>query len=89
MSEMKIGKITRMTDGASVGYLKESMPLSLDEEKSFDFVQKYFAFRYGKMDGYRGESAKELKKKGFGVGSIVVFWHDDENRVIKIKTVVF
>lgn len=89
MPKMKIGKITQMKDGASVGYLKESLPLSLDEEKPSDFDQKQFIFRYGKINGYRGESAKELKKKGFGIGSYVAFWADDENRVIKVQAIVF
>jgi hypothetical protein len=89
MLKMKIGKITRMHDGASVGYLKESLPLDLNEEQLFDFVQQHYIFSYSKIDKYRGESEKEMQKRGFGVGSIVVFWADEENRIIKIKPIVF
>ena len=87
MTEMKIGKILRMRDGAGVGYLKESFPLN--DEKSFDFIQQQYIFSYGKIDKYRGESSKEMKKKGFGVGSTVAFWVDDENRITKVKLIVF
>jgi hypothetical protein len=87
---MKIGKIIRLNDDASVGLLKESNPLG--KEIPFDFTPKEYIFSYGKIENYRereGGGVKELVKRGLGVNTIVVFWIDKNEAVEKVAPVIF
>ena len=73
-----VGKIIKLNSIFGLGYL-------VQEGGGGDLKP----FTFDKLDGYRGESVRELKDMGFKKGSIVKFETDHRNRISLVRALIF